>query len=190
MNREEHRPKMGRLWAAAGKYKYVLLVLLVGVALMLWPGSVSRQSAESGEEAVQGTSPEELDHLEEELARILSKIQGVGKVEVMLTLHSGSELVLAQDNSLRYSGNTQAPDDYDRSSQTVTITNSGREEVVVTQQRFPQYRGALIVCEGGGNDAVRLQIVKAVSVLTGLGSDCISVVKWAVSNSAAAEIQP
>ena len=42
----------------------------------------------------------------------------------------------------------------------------------------PLYRGALIVCEGGGNDAVRLQVIEAVAALTGLGSDRIAVVKW------------
>ena len=50
--------------------------------------------------------------------------------------------------------------------------------MVVTQEMYPQYRGALVVCEGGGNDAVRLQVISAVSALTGLGSDRIAVVRW------------
>ena len=49
---------------------------------------------------------------------------------------------------------------------------------MVTQETYPQYRGALVVCEGGGNDAVRLQVIAAVSALTGLGSDRIAVVRW------------
>ena len=50
-----------------------------------------------------------------------------------------------------------------------------RGGVVVTRETYPQYRGALVVCEGGGNDAVRLQVVSAVSALTGLGADKISI---------------
>ena len=34
-----------------------------------------------------------------------------------------------------------------------------------------------MVCDGGGNDAVRLQVVSAVSSLTGLGADRVTVVK-------------
>ena len=108
------------------------------------------------------------------MEEILCKISGVGMVDVMLTLHSGGELVLAQDTSLRYSGPTQNPDSYERTSDTV----SGTGGVVVTQEKYPLYRGALVVCEGGGSDSVRLQVVAAVSALTGLGADRIAVVRW------------
>ena len=112
------------------------------------------------------------------MEEILSKISGVGRVDVMLTLHSGGELVLAQDTSLRYSGPTQNPDSYERTSDTV----SGTGGVVVTQEKYPLYRGALVVCEGGGSDGVRLQVVEAVAALTGLGADRIAVVQWSAAS--------
>lgn len=37
--------------------------------------------------------------------------------------------------------------------------------------------GALVVCEGGGDAAVRLQLTKALSALTGLSSEKIAIVK-------------
>ena len=40
-----------------------------------------------------------------------------------------------------------------------------------------QWAGAVIVCEGGGSAAVRLQLTQAVSALTGLPSDKITVVR-------------
>lgn len=40
-----------------------------------------------------------------------------------------------------------------------------------------RWAGAVIVCEGGDNAAVRLQLTRAVSSLTGLSSDKITVVK-------------
>ena len=42
---------------------------------------------------------------------------------------------------------------------------------------YPQFQGALIVSEGADNAQVRWSIVCAVSALTGLGSDKITVVK-------------
>ena len=53
---------------------------------------------------------------------ILGKISGVGRVEVMLTLQSSGEKVLASDSTLRYSGSAQAPDDYERAAETVLIS--------------------------------------------------------------------
>ena len=149
------------------RYKYALLVAALGVALLLWPG---RETADGGKTDAGGSQPADIERALEE---ILGKMNGVGQVEVMLTLQSGSELVLAQDATLRYSGSAQAPDDYQRS--TDTVQDSGG--VVVTREIFPQFRGALVVCDGGGNDAVRLQVVEAVAAVTGLGSYRIDVIK-------------
>jgi stage III sporulation protein AG len=41
----------------------------------------------------------------------------------------------------------------------------------------PQYLGAIVVCQGADRSDVRLAIVEAVSALTGLGADKISVLK-------------
>lgn len=40
-----------------------------------------------------------------------------------------------------------------------------------------RWTGAVIVCEGGGSAAVRLQLTRAVSALTGLSTDRIAIVK-------------
>lgn len=172
MANEEGKRKLTGPLAALGKYKYVLLVAALGALLLLWP--MEKKPADSVPAAVSSTAGADLEETEKAMEEILSKISGVGRVDVMLTLHSGGERVLAQDSSLRYSGPVQSPDSYERSSQPVTDGNG----VVVTQERYPQYRGALVVCEGGGNDTVRLQVIAAVSALTGLGSDRIAVVKW------------
>lgn len=179
MTREEEKGKLPKPLAALLRYKYVLLVAAAGVALLLWPESPSASLGGSAQESAQTAGAEEaLREMESAMEDILKKIQGVGQVDVMLTLQSGGELVLAEDSSLRYSGSTQSPDDYDRSSQTVTVSGDSGQDVVVTQEICPQYRGALVVCEGGGSDGVRLQVVEAVSALTGLGSDRIAVVQW------------
>ena len=52
---------------------------------------------------------------------------------------------------------------------------SGQQEAVPIQTVAPEFRGALVVCPGGGNAATRLKLIEAVSALTGLGSDRISV---------------
>ena len=169
MDRDEGARRPMKPLAVLGRYKYVLLVAALGAALLLWPTAAGTAAEEP--QAAPQTS--ELRATEEAMEEILSKISGVGRVDVMLTLQSGRELVLAEDTTLRYSGSAQAPSDYQRSAETVTSPSG----VVVTQERCPQYRGALVVCDGGGNDAVRLQVVSAVSSLTGLGADRVTVVK-------------
>ena len=172
MDRDEGKRRLKGPLEILSRYKYVLLVAAVGAVLLLWPSGEG--TAAENAQAAEETKPASLRETEEAMERILGKISGVGQVDVMLTLQSGRELVLAEDTTLRYSGSAQAPSDYQRSAETVTSPSG----VVVTQERCPQYRGALVVCDGGGSDAVRLQVVSAVSALTGLGADRIAVVLW------------
>ena len=174
MANDEGKRKLTAPLAALNKYKYVLLVAAIGALLLVWPGTKTAEKSLPPESGGPSDGDAELEKTEAAMEEILGKIGGVGRVDVMLTLQSGSELILAEEGSLRYSGDSKSPDSYERTNQ--PITDSGG--VVVTQEMYPRYRGALVVCDGGGSDSVRLQVISAVSALTGLGSDRIAVVKW------------
>ena len=63
--------------AFLGKYKYVFLILLVGILLMLLPeGGKSTQEAEPQPPA----QTEEGECLEERLSHLLSRMEGAGQV--------------------------------------------------------------------------------------------------------------
>lgn len=154
------------------KYRYVVLIILVGIILMLLPTGKKTQT----EKKTTPTTEENfsLEDVEEKMTDTLSHIQGVGKIRVMLTLKSGSQLHLAEDISQSDKENDTRYD-----SETVTINRgSGNQEVIVTNQVYPTYQGAVIVCQGAEQSSVRLAITEAVSALTGLSTDKISIVKW------------
>ena len=56
----------------------------------------------------------------------------------------------------------------------MTVSGDSGQDVVVTQEICPQYRGALVVCEGGGSEGGRRLVGEAVSARTGRGSDRIA----------------
>ncbi|QNL45533.1 stage III sporulation protein AG [Oscillibacter hominis] len=157
------------------RYKYVVLVILAGVALLAWPsGNREKEAPTAAPTAEEPT----LEETEERMQSILSKISGVGNLTLMLTLDSTGEKALAQDTELSYSGATEAPEDYQRRSETVVLSESGGGEgAIITKNTCPVYRGALVVCEGGANPEVKLALTQAVAALTGLSSDRITVVK-------------
>ena len=64
-----------------------------------------------------------------------------------------------------------------RVSETVVLSGSGGDAPVVVKNVSPTYRGALVVCQGGGSAEVRLAVTQAVAALTGLSADRITVVK-------------
>ena len=160
-----------KLW---DKYKYVGLVVLIGAGLLLWQ-SGSDGTATSGSEQSETTKQREL---ETEMADMLGSMSGVGQVKVLLTLESDGERQLAQDTELQYSGDTAAPEDYSRRSETVLVDGESGDETVVVRIMYPTYRGALVVCQGGDRAEVKLAVTEAVAALTGLTADRITVAKW------------
>lgn len=153
------------------KYKYVLLVIAAGIVLLLLPLGGEENPVSGGTESQNENSEEtfRVEEMERRLEEALSRVDGAGEVTVVLTVKSGARQILAQDSSR--SGE-------ESSTSTVVIsTGSGTEDAVVLQQVYPQYQGALVVCPGGGDPAVCLKLVDAVSALTGLGADKISICK-------------
>lgn len=160
-----------KLW---NKYKYVALVLLIGVGLLLWPVGTGSGEKPLPEQVLQISERD----LETEMAEILGMISGVGQVRVLLTVESDGEKQLAQDTNLSYRGDSAAPEDYSRSSETVLVDDGSGDTAVVIRTMQPTYRGALVVCQGGGQADVKLAVTEAVAVLTGLPADRITVAKW------------
>ena len=148
-----------------------ILFLVLGIVLMLLPGG----NAEA-EPAAGSPDAEAFDRgaVQEEMENILRAIDGVGELRLMLTVDSGTKRELAQDTIAERSGS----EDVKRKSETVVVgTGSGTQEVVVTNRVYPRYVGALVVCEGGGSAGVRLAVTQAVSALTALPSDKITVLQ-------------
>lgn len=150
------------------KYRYALLILLIGLVLMWLPeGESAEQELTVTEEA------EKTVELEQRLEEILSQIEGAGKVSVLLTVRSGESVVYQTDED----SNVTA-DSSDMKLDTVIITDSDRaEQGLIRQVNPPVYLGAVVVCQGANSAAVKLAIVEAVSNATGLGADKITVLK-------------
>lgn len=153
------------------KYRFAALVALAGVVLMLLPG---KKDSMPDAETAEGESFS-LEETERRMAEVLGAMDGVGRVQVMLTLRSGETLSLAEDSSATLGSGGDVRQD----SQVLTVNRgSGKQEVVVTQRLYPAYQGAVVVCQGAGDSRVRLRVMETVAVLTGLSSDKISVVQW------------
>lgn len=151
------------------KYRYALLVLLVGLVLMCVPEGKGKSSVQP----VVAVAPEPTITVEAKLEDILSQIEGAGRVQVLLTRQTGERYTYQTDDDIS--------EDQDSSSSrqtTVIITGTDRgQQGLIRQIDPPLYLGAVIVCQGADRASVRLAIVEAVTNATGLGADKVSVLK-------------
>lgn len=147
------------------KYKFMILVLLVGMVLMMWP--------DAGETKEVPTPATRELSLQESLEKILEKISGAGQVSVLLTQSAGEETIYQTDENSSVQDSASSTQ-----RQTVLVSGSGREEIgLIKKVKAPTYLGAVVVCQGADNASVRLAVVEAVRSATGLSSDRITVLK-------------
>lgn len=152
------------------KYKYIVLLVLIGAILLMLPTEKHNERATDNSVTTKITNS---DTINQDLTSLLSKVKGAGKVEVYLMAAEGEETIYQtdEDNSEDTSGDNTR-------SQTVIVADSQRNEHgLVRKINPPKYNGAIIVCEGADNAEVQLQLIRAVANLTGLGTNRISVLK-------------
>ena len=110
---------------------------------------------------------------EQRLEEVLSNIKDAGKVRVMITYKSGSELVCAGSTktetntvSERYeNGTVKETETVIESSTPVTVGSGSAEEPLVTVEREAEIKGVIVVAQGANKLNVRLDLQKAVETV-------------------------
>lgn len=164
----DQSPMMEKIAQIVRKYKYAALILLVGLFLMSLPDHDGKIT-----EPVLPSYSSEQKSLTTELEEILTQIEGVGRVKVLLTESSGPLIWYQTDSDSMTSQDSQTV-----RTETVIISNADRaEEGLVTRKDPPTYMGAIIVCQGAEHSSVKLSVIEAVSNVTGIRTDRITVLK-------------
>ncbi len=119
-------------------------------------------------------------NLQQELEDILSKIEGVGKVKVLVTYTESSEIVAMYNENKNVSVTEEA--DTTGGTRTIESTDSSKEIIMDGENKpitekliMPKVEGAIVIAEGGGNINIKSNIVQAVSAVTGVATHKIQV---------------
>ena len=166
-----------------------LLLLVVAI-----PTEQGRKQAPKQETGVaEGTAEGQADgsvgsyrkELERKLEEILGEMDGVGKVEVMITTQDGGERVVEKD----VTRSSQEGSEEDGAAKRSTLESQYQEGTVFSQESgtggepfvarevMPKVEGVLVVAEGGGDPKVAKNISDAVLALFPVEVHKIKVVK-------------
>ena len=168
----EVKDRVGGFLKKLGQYKYVMLVLALGVVLLLIPaGGGTEESEEAPSEPVAAARGD--GELEARLEEILSLIDGAGEVRVLLTRSSDGESVLAADSERTDSSGSDGRSQESRDA-VIVSKGSGANDTVEVKYLYPEFRGA---AQGADSARVSLDLLDAVTAATGLPGDCVKIVK-------------
>lgn len=172
-----------------------VIVIIIGVIVIII-GSTFFGNSNSKNDLVQATTSivtetssnnvvvnDYIDN-DKNIEKILSKINGAGKVSVVITYISGKEIVPATD--IKKTENATSEKDTGGGTRNITqndLENSvvyseeqnGVKKPVVIKEILPEVKGVVVVAEGASNAEVKENIIRAVQVLTGVATHKIQV---------------
>ena len=166
----------------------ILIITIIAINYIWNDKDKQKQSLASKKQTdnIENTIKEDTnDNLEIKLENILSKINGVGKAEVMLT-YSESTQVIPVYNKKEKTSNTDESDsgggtrkiEEKDSTEEVVYTDSTEKGEIATQKTIsPKIEGAIIISEGADDSNVKTNIIQAVEAATGLATHKIQVFK-------------
>jgi stage III sporulation protein AG len=169
---------------------YAILILLVAaifLSTLIKPKANEPEEPETGEsEAAQMRNEQQI---EEKLKQVLSSIRGAGRVEVMITYETGTEIVPAFSSDKQSSSTTNESDTSESSTtseteskQPATVSQNGGYQPIVLTEKQPVVRGVIVVAEGAADILVKLDIQLAVQTVLDVDADCIEVFEMSTFN--------
>lgn len=173
------------------KYKKLIIIAgLIGIALIFLSSFFTDKNSEQKSEQQQNITvtsqvSDYKSEIEQNLADIISTIEGAGTTKVMVTVESSAELIYATDQktdikSSKGGSGDSASNESDNSTQSSYITvklSDGTEQAVLLKEVQPQIRGVLVVCSGGGDSVIHQRVLEAVTKALNISSAKVCVTK-------------
>lgn len=156
------KAKPSGMFAKIKSIKHIeIIIAVVVVAIMLLIYFTSFSSEASDDAMVTSNELTYYSIVKQELEEKLSLIDGAGEVAVLISWSESEEYVLAY--SISSTGSS------------AVVTNGG--EIFILKTIYPEPTGVVVICEGAGNFAIKLDIISAVSAYFGIDENIIIVLE-------------
>ena len=157
--------------------KNLIIVFAVGVIMMLISNFLRASDISNNtQNTLEASSCYDQKTIKKELEHILSKIEGAGKVEVMIVFDNSYEKIVAKDSKSLIS------EDAEKNTRNVdtstVVTKKGNEQYpFVIKEIYPDVRGVLVIAQGASDVRVKSEIKNAVKTVLGVSIHKVEVLK-------------
>lgn len=145
-------------------------MLLLGLSEWLPTGKSAKTQARTETQAAAPSQDAYAAQLETRLEALIEQSTGAGKTSVMVTMALSEETVYATDTESDNAGGRRS---------THVLLDGTAQPALIESVAAPQVQGVAVVCQGGGNLSVQCRVTEIVSVLTGVGTNHITVTEMA-----------
>lgn len=164
----------------------ILIITVIAINTILSDDTKDKESKSSNtitNSTVAETGQSNTNSLENRLKSILSKIDGVGKVDVLISYSESSQIVPMFNENIKEtsteeqdeSGGKRVITENDVQKDVIYQEDNGQKTPITQKTIMPKIEGTIITAEGASDINVKENIIQAVSAATGLASHKIQV---------------
>jgi len=170
------------------KTELLIICILIILALFIYFNSnqllgISSKNENDITTTISSTN-QYITDLETRLSNVLSKVHGAGNVSVMISIESGSEIVVATSSENKTNTSTGSSSST-QSSTTVEKPIIIGDAPLILMEKLPKIKGVIVVAQGAENVQVRLELLRAVQALLDIDANNIEIFvgnkKWGVN---------
>jgi len=174
----------------------LIIIILAGIMLLVLSVPSQEKDSEENTNVTEFTAGQEsstallamnqyVKRQEEATEKILSKVEGIGNVEVMITLSSSEQKITLQDDNSSseeaaqsdQSGGSRMEEKHQSEAESVLIKRDGEETPYVVQVQAPVVEGVVVVAQGVDSGKKKTEIIEAIQALFPVESHKIKVMK-------------
>lgn len=144
----------------------VIALVLAAIVLLVFFGNFGHNTTK--ENSSEYSFSEYVNGVENKIESVISQIDGAGVTEIVISFAGGIQQ--------EYAYTTEKVTDGDKTTETNTLVLVSGKPVLITE-KFPEIQGIVIVADGAGDAAVRLEIIRAVQALLQVPNGKIEVFK-------------
>lgn len=160
----------------------IFCIVLIAIMLLLYSARINKNNNEDDSQVSVNQVISSYTETEQKLAKILSSIEGAGKVNVLITYDGTSQLVTADSVTKNISTRTDDSGGFnlvssisDETLTPVLVMVDGTPTPLILKEINPQIEGVIIVAEGANSIKVRLEILKAASTALNIDKNKIEI---------------
>lgn len=143
----------------------VVCMLALGIIMLMGTGSDTKTSVKA-----ETTSSVAIN---KELEKILSRVEGAGRVNVLINYKQSGEKILAYD----FESNINEKESGKENNSKSEVVYDGNKMPVVLKEYMPKVEGVIIVAQGGDIENVKKQLIAGTVALLGIDEHKIEVLK-------------
>lgn len=187
----------GRKGETGKNIRYPRIILALGILGMLLIGlsecGLGNPKTDALPSGAESGTQSYARELERRLLRVLQEMEGVGRVEILITMEGSGESVYATEekeqggSQSNYSAGGEALQSIQNSHSSeqnylLVENQDGKRQALLVSRSEPQVKGVIVICDGADQPAVCQAVTEAVKTVLHITSNRVYVAKAKAEN--------